>query len=164
MNLFSYSDKGTAMIVDGICYHKIGSVNRPPAADPIASVQNIEEITFDQDDSGVMSGTAHRVWTPCEVAVSKLPSNSGTQVNISSTGFTAPADGVIRIWTGNGFAQFAIIFKNTVNVGIEGCGGTFIASTPVRVSAGDVIKVSVDYGYMQRGNNFNFLPYIYTGV
>jgi hypothetical protein len=119
-------------------------------------VLNYQSYTWYYDDSSLGLGPVHRTWDPCDVCVSQLPQHS--RLNILHTEmpveFTVPLDGVMRFWSSTAF-----FFRVSINgyVWYTPTNPAFYYAYPLRVKAGDVIKMELGSG--SGDFSYVFLPY-----
>lgn len=155
MSIYTMTNHGTCIIVDGVAYHFTQTVSKEQSADPTITTDNIESLTFSRDDDNSDTGTNHNQYTACEVAVAKI----NTYNHLETLSFTATENGILRLWTPTG--STTTIYKNGTQFAVMGYGTatTFIFSHAVRVTTNDVITASGPNS--SQYINSNFLPYSY---
>lgn len=149
-NIRVMQNLGSAIVVGNVPYTRVSTspsagtvTDTPSTGDTI----NVETVTFDYDDDNVLGGPNHRTWTAGEIACAHyLTENyATTYMTANNTPFyiyTAPSDGIIRIWWENPWSHFCLVWINTIYVGPgndRGYGNNF----PYILSSGDVVAVGM---------------------
>lgn len=156
-SLLYNSDQGDAIIVAGLVYQKIGAVLGIPDGD-IPDQNNITSFVYNYADA-----QGKTVYSAGERAVSRYISSNYNSVSMPANDtwynvFTAPADGICRLW----------ISDRPVSVQINGGGfdtfdfgsGGEVEAYPVNVSQGDIIDLQ--YNTLSGRTGYcTFLPFIY---
>ncbi len=158
------------------CYHKATTNPVCHAADTtLASgdVTGVAAVTHSLDDLGVFEGTTHRTWTACQMCVALHVSGNQGEVECPDSAtkyelFTAPADGVLRIWatTTSGSVyntSSSKIYVNDVAVFTGQIDGGYYYR-PVVLAAGDVVDVELAYPWSDGSYQTAyaiFCPYVY---
>jgi hypothetical protein len=127
---------------DGVAYHYVGTTASAPNAD-VGDIgqQNIPAYTFSRSDP-----QGKTEYSKCEHAVACFVAANVGDVellvaNTEYTVYTAPSDGVIRVWiTEWGNQQF---FVNGINIFTASSGyGNKVFSYPMNLNSGDVVTVA----------------------
>lgn len=166
-------DAGDAIVISGVAYHRNASNPICHSADTTpgsGDVLDIDKYTWSRDDSNVSSGTDHRTWTACQMAVAE--EINGGELEIAAEDFdvyqdlvTAPAAGIIRVWTdpsiyaggGNG---------GSIKVGIAERGwyhenSDKATALPFKMQSGDLCQVKVKASAGPVTVYYAFCPYVY---
>jgi len=93
-------DGGAVIVVNGVAYWRVSTTPSPGAVTGVASKTNVPGRTWSYDDSGVLGGPDHRVWTACECAIAGWGTGNQGSCYCPDGGsyylFTAPSNGVAR--------------------------------------------------------------------
>lgn len=128
------NDGGACIIVEGVPYSKVTDPVQPTSGAINASPTtiNISSYTWSYDDLNVWNGSEHRTWTPCEMGICKYVAGNQDTVQIPKWSheyvllYTAPSDGIIRVWSDLGqqwplaIAINGVLMLNVTGIDLQG--------------------------------------------